>query len=608
MNQVAKDEQLLHITKDCLQFVTNFFEVINASATHIYHSALEISPTSSIIRKLYYHRRITPLPRVITGTPESWAQTISAYSKENYKGPCIWSPCGRFIAAQMGGAVDIRNQLTLELITTLHPTETIPHLKGPLAYSPDGRSIACTSDTAIIIWDVQTGGVAKEIKCSSKNVSLAWLSDGRMICTIGRRDRGAFIVHMYDASSSTTLSSHTLLSRDIPHLWTDDESFWVMTTLWGEYPNGHTIDIFKVGSTSLTKIRSFTLPRTNGAVVGSFSQTAHRISISDGDSLRILDIQSSECLLNEPLQLSSHCFSSDGSRFAAYGRIKIYVWEYVSGHYVLLGEFQCHHISISPLQFSPTPSSILGRANGILQVWRLHELPTSSRTRHRQYVGLSRSWTHIATAHELEKAIAITDLLAQNPPQFIDTDVEIEGLVVTGNVLLVEGSGQLVAWLLTENGLVDHVIGDRRVDRSDSIWAISKSTRTPQWQFQVEGQVGFIMHPGNAPHTYHTETGEVLHLAQVTQDFRGLKDALGYPHPGREYLRFHNLSQCDTPLEDRWKTSQATLREGWVKDAEGKHRLWVPVEWRAGWDPKDWRHDVTTQFSYLRNGPVVIKF
>ena len=68
--------------------------------------------------------------------------------------------------------MEIRNQLTLELITTLHPTETIPHLKGPLAYSPDGRSIACTSDTAIIIWDVQTGGVAKEIKCSANSVSL----------------------------------------------------------------------------------------------------------------------------------------------------------------------------------------------------------------------------------------------------------------------------------------------------------------------------------------------------------------------------------------------------------------------------------------------------
>jgi len=605
VNQVAKDEQLLDIAKDCSQFMTKFFEVINVSATHIYHSALELCPTSSIIRGLYYHRRITRLPKIVTGTPDSWTQTTGISGKDDYDGSCIWSPCGRFVAAQMGGAVDIRNQLTLELITTLHSTETIPHLKGPLAYSPDGRSIACTSDTAIIIWDVQTGGVAKEIKCSPNNVSLVWSSDGRMICTINHWGTG-FIVRMYDASSGTTLSIHTLLSSNNPHLWTDDKSFWVMTTARVECL-GRAINISKVGST-LTNTRSFTVPLVNKTVIVSFSPTARRISTSDDSKLRILDIQSSECLLDEPQLFFFHCFSSDGSRFAAYGLIGIHVWEYHSGRYVLLGEFRCHHISISPLRFSPTPTSILGRANGILQVQRLHELPTSSRTRRRQYAGLSRSWTHIATAHELENTITITDLLAQNPPQFIDTDVEIVGLVVTGNILLVAGSGQLVAWLLTEGGLVDGVIGDRRVDRSDSIWAISKSARTPQWQFQVEGQVGFIMLPGNAPHIYHTETGEVLRLTQVTRDFRGLKDALGYPHPGREYLRFHNLSQCDTPLEDRWKTSQATLREGWVKDAEGKHRLWVPVEWRAGWDPKDWRHDVTTQFSYLRNGPVVIKF
>jgi len=504
--------------------------------------------------------------------------------------------------------VDIRNQLTLELITTLHPTGTIPHFVGPPTYSPDGRSIACAFDTAIIIWDVQTGGVAKEIRYGARNLSLVWSSDGRMICTIHLGDWGAFIVRMYDASSGITLSSVPIRSGDTPRLWTDDESFWVMTTLWGKYPNGHTVAIFKVGSTGLTKIRSFTLPRTNGlVVVGPFSQTAHRICISDCDGLRILDIQSSECLLDDPLQLSSYCFSSDGSRFAARDQFKIYVWEYYSGDYVLLGEFQCHHVSISPLRFSPTPSSILGCANGILQVWRLHEPPTSSGTHHRQYVGISRSWTHIATAHELENTIIITDLLAQNPPQFIDTNVEIEGLAITGNVLLVASSRQLVAWLLTEDGLVDGVVGDRRVDRSDSIWTISKSTQTLQWQFQVDGQFGSIMLPRNAPHVYHTGTGEILHPTEASQSVRH-SIPVGFTYSGRRYLHFHNLRQHDIPPGDSWKTSQATLREGWVKDAEGKHRLWVPVEWRTDWDPADWRHDLTTQFSYLGGRIVVIKF
>ena len=69
--------------------------------------------------------------------------------------------------------MEIRDQLTLELISILQPAETILYLTGPLAYAPDGRSIACASDTAIIIWDIQTGGVAKEIKHSTKSISVA---------------------------------------------------------------------------------------------------------------------------------------------------------------------------------------------------------------------------------------------------------------------------------------------------------------------------------------------------------------------------------------------------------------------------------------------------
>ena len=94
MNQVAKNKQLLEIARDCFQFVTKFFEVINVSATHIYHSALELCPMSSIFRKLYYHQHIVHSPKVAVGTPESWAQSIAIYGKDHYNGLCTWSPCG----------------------------------------------------------------------------------------------------------------------------------------------------------------------------------------------------------------------------------------------------------------------------------------------------------------------------------------------------------------------------------------------------------------------------------------------------------------------------------------------------------------------------------
>ena len=97
MNQVAKDEQLLDIAKDCFRFVTSFFEVIKVSAPHIYLSALELCPVSSIVRRLYHHRRIARSPEVVIGIPDSWEPNIAASGVYLF---CIWSPCGKFVATQ----------------------------------------------------------------------------------------------------------------------------------------------------------------------------------------------------------------------------------------------------------------------------------------------------------------------------------------------------------------------------------------------------------------------------------------------------------------------------------------------------------------------------
>ena len=555
---------------------------------------------SSIIRKLYHHRRTTHLPKVSIGTPESWDPTIGISGKDHYNGLCTWSPCGQFIVAQTNKAVEIRNQLTMERITVLQPTETIPHFTGPLVYSLDGRSIACASDTAIIIWDIQTGGVAEEIECTPNNISLAWSLDGQTICTINSKDHVTFIVYTYDVSSGTASSPGTLQSGDDPHLWTDNESFLVMKTVRGENYET-TFDIFQVGST-LTKIQSFNLLLFAEARIGPFSPTTHRISISNDDRLQIFDIRNPKPLLDCEWmrRVLPHCFSLDGNLFAASKGNVVHVWKYYPGHYNLWRSYQCQY-SNTP-QFSPTSSSILGLSGDILLVWRLHQLPTILKDPPPQYVGLSRSGTRVATAHKLGNTVTIIDSLAQTRPQFIDTNMVIGGLALTGNVLLVAGSGELVAWLLTKEGLVDVVSGD-------SIWTIPHPQRFYEpWMFLVEGHIGAIKLGRNALHVYHTETGEVFHPTQAPRHFSSGWHYLGDALRGRDYLRYHNLSQCNIPPEDNWQTSRATLREGWVKDPEGKHRLWVPAEWRTEWDPEDWLHDTVTQFSYLGGKHVIVKF
>ena len=152
---------------------------------------------------------------------------------------------------------------------------------------------------------------------------------------------------------------------------------------------------------------------------------------------------------------------------------------------------------------------------------------------------------------------------------------------------------------------MDGVIGDRRVGRSDSIWTIPLSRPL----LLVEGQVGVIRRDENAQCVYHTVTGELQSYAtQAHQHLTGSWFPLTWAHYGQDYLCHHNFPRRNTPPEDNWQVSRATVQKGWVKDPEGKHRLWVPIEWRMDWDPLNWLHDVTTQFSYLGDKLVLIKF
>ena len=528
---------------------------------------------------------------------------------------CTWSPCGRFIAAQTTIAIELRNSLTFEPLTILQSTETNPLLTGPVAYSPDGRSIASTSNTAVVIWDVQTGGVAKEIRCGTNSISMAWSLDGRKICTVASGECRS--VQICNVVSGVTLSPGELQPRLNLHVLAYEESFRVFAI--GHVESGTiSIDVFEVGYTlpriqtfriSLTGIRTprISLAGSTQTPKISFSPTTSRVSISIGEELLVFGIPRSGPLLEENGPFSSHCFSSDGGLFAASGENGLLIWEYDSYRYALRWKFPCQGWANSPLQFSPTKSSILGHCANTLQLWRLQD-PTAASQSDRPWCGsLSRCGNYIATAYKMDRIVKIITPQSHIPLQTIDTSVGVEELVLTGNVLLVVGSGEVGAWLLTEEGLVNGATGRSCADHRDSIWVTPLSRLAPKsWMLSVEGQVGIIMSAGPTQFTYNTETGGVLRYAPPS--FSGHWYNLFQPHYGRHHLRLHGLSQGGAPPKDHRQTSRTILEGEWVKDHEGRCELWIPVEWRRSWDCADWLPDVMAQFSILESGPFIIKF
>jgi len=549
MDQVALNAELLDTAKDYFYFVTKFFELINVSATHIYHSALELAPFLSVVRRLYYHHRAIPLPNVLLGIRDSWDQMIavSPGDDDSDYDSFTWSPCGQFIAVRTGEVVEVRDPPSLELLSTLEPTASTFELTGQLAYSPDGRSIASPSRNGIIIWDIQTGGMTKEIECDYTNasdVSLVWSLNGGMICSVTTFPEPypskvrSHTSRVHDIALGTTSSPATLQSESTPHLWAHNNSFRIMMKTRKLDSEGHVVQILEVGSV-LTRIESFNIHSwTNDwDRYGSFSPTTYRISISSHGHLFVLDIRNSERLLEQSGDLPVHCFSSDGNFFAASVCSDVHIWKYTSNHYTPWREFQAWQTGLEirsfPLQFSPTSSSISRCFDGTLrEVWRLDAPPIVS---HSDSCGmpldtLSHCGTYMAAGRVGNSTVAITNPPSRTPFQFVDTDMEIESLALTGNILVVHGSDMIAAWRLTGEGIVDGARANGRAHRNDSIWAIPLTQWEEDIKFSIEDPTVVVCREEHPTHAYHAETGEVLDPAQVLPN-----------HCDREYHRISEM-------------------------------------------------------------------
>ena len=630
LNQVVRDHQLLHTARDYFQFVTHFFEVIDVSATHLYHSALELSPLSSIVRKFYYHQQSYPSPRVVIGIADSWEPASAVSTKHSCYLSSTWSPCGQFVAVVAEEVVEIWDALTLKLLSTPHPAKTATRFRHGLAYSPDGCFLAVYSDAGIIIWDIQTGGEATKIEVgvASDVLQLVWSLDGKTIATMSQGELNTFTVHMYNVTSGTTLSPGIIHSEGNLCIWAHNQFFQVVVITG--YEKDRKIEIFEVGLV-VTRIKSFPFQFDSPFV--TFSPTTYRVSVSvDKDHHRIpglvvLDIHNAEILLRATGSYWHCSFSPDSNYFAAFTRDHLSIWRYTSGHYIQWREFQQTPF---PFQFSPASSSILGYT-GALHILHLDYSPaalttSSTTTTHSQPMdAFSPDSTWVATAYCGESTITITNLQSQNPfpAQFIDTELEISTMVLTGNILLVKGADKVVAWLLTEEGMVDGIVGNTRADCNDSLWNIPLQALATRWsrllgqrnrgsdgqlEFSVADEIAAFRYGGFIIRPYHIRTGEISIQAEVPQSRGRTWYRLNNPQQDECNLYHCSLFKHQDPLDHGWPVSQADLQGGWVKDPEGRHRLWLHPSWRSAGISVNWLHNATTLRLRDSSELAIIKF
>jgi len=557
--------------------------------------------------------------------------------------------------------VEIRDGLTLGLLSTLQLSKataclvaalnlgffTTPQLweaVDGIVYSPDGQSLAGYSNDATIIWDIQTGGVIKKIMHRETYIGLTpvWSLDGQTIGILFKKEGTIKMVCTYNVTSGQESFSGALLGQlsDKLPLWAHGGTFWIMTTT--KDTKGWTVDVLEVGTT-LAKVKSLLFSFQLQPTIRAISSTTNRVSIernflynpdSSGEALTseqhlIFDICDSRILLQETCYYGHCAFSPDGEVFAAFDSHEdiLHIWRYTSGYYTKWKEFQQAPMSLT---ISPTLSSILGHTYNLLHILHLDGALTANgkkpvATIHGQPLdAFPPDGTYIVTANCQESTITVTNLYSQNssPSQLIDTGLEISAMVLTGNVLLVKGSGRIVAWLLTEEGVVDSISYDRRADHTSSLWSIPLDPTlwvSQQQQsggcgngcyleFSVGNGVAMIRNLRDIFHIYHTRSGKILGLDGALQN-------LGCP-----WYRLHtsswdecNLYHRDSHKHNRsprcdWPISKDTLQGGWVKDPEGKHRIWLPARWRSEWNDVDWFEKVTALRLRTPTELVIIKF
>ena len=207
--------------------MVTFFDVIDTSAPHIYHSALLLSPRKSIVRALHepYAR---PMARVVHGLSTSWEPAVAVlYSGNN--GPAVaWSPCGRFIARSVeeSAVVEILDATTLGKIKALRASSDSTRF---LDFSPDGRTLTGFGRRLeLTSWDLQTGGAICTIPPEINNIyprcfSSAHSEDGRIVAVAYKT---LSVVHVITAISTYDLISKRRIYSYYPEECSTVPSIW----------------------------------------------------------------------------------------------------------------------------------------------------------------------------------------------------------------------------------------------------------------------------------------------------------------------------------------------------------------------------------------------
>ena len=434
-----------------------FFDVINVSAPHIYHSALPLSPQTSIIRGRY-NQHASPFVRVVHGMPVSWQPTAATAYIDDGPIPFAWSPCNRFIAVAKKGSVEVLDAVTLSSHSTFEYYFKAPY-RLP-CFSPDSRHLRQLGGGNLISWDLQTGAPRGVISGNYSLSSSTHSNDGKMIAVA---DKGSlkYSFSTYDPLSGTCVSLHDALGGRIAYpIWTHDEHFRFATV---------DRDSIRIWQSPFTlrdppvEVESLPVPdKIGGAHDFLFLPALSRLAFILEDSIQIWDAKASKLLLKLEFKQRvsklipdppNSSFSSDGRFFASANNAgEVHVWKESPTGYVFHQRLPFFN-ELSRPQFSPNGESIIVSLPSMLHRWRtrdqalsLPSISTENTNRGPFILGFSPDEKFGVFVRWKGNVVIILDLRSGEQRWITDMGVEIDCLGMTEDTVVVVGQEKIATW------------------------------------------------------------------------------------------------------------------------------------------------------------------
>jgi len=507
---------MLNLIDDCFRFVTGYFDIISASSPHIYHSALALAPRKSTVRKLY-ESHAQPFMRIVHGLPMSWDTNTATTTRLSAIELAVWSPCNRFIAITCHGttAVDVLDPITLQRVQTLESPQDTSTWHRAVIFSPDSRILTCFSgcsvgcrhqcrELSVVSWDLQTGSVSSVIRWegppreSQGNPSTAYSVNGEMVAVFCRYLGGPGAnIFIFDIASGIHVHSHSL---DNPTPLADG------ICTYGEFlqfatRSTTTITIWEVGFTSGTtpmKVETLTIPDNDEGVHGAprpfhfrsslrLLPAPRRLVLISADAVQVWDGRGSERLLHHrDFTFEEMTFSSGGHFFACSFGSDVYLWKESPTLFALHAVLASSTDDPSPL-LSPNGESIVVFGDRTIRLWRTKSLitpPSSTPTQAPRRAGdfildFSPDLTLAVVLAQDGKTFMVLNLESGVPQLTIDTSMEVRGLRVIGNSVVVIGDRAVITWNLPAGDCVP----DARVGLRDS----SRTINLGGWRYLSVG-------------------------------------------------------------------------------------------------------------------------